>query len=119
MGLLPGASTVNPSTFVELCPPGLVIVRLYLPGDTPARGNVAVNRVDEKFDVDPGMVVLLFARLTVHPAMNLLPEIVTETELVFSPDDGVIIVITGSGLFTVKASVTVADEPSVFCMVRL
>ena len=111
---------VNALGFVPLKFPGLHTVRLYVPGDAPTRGNEPMILVAESDVTVPGIKLLvLLTRTIAAPGTNFIPLIVTWMVPLLYPDTGVIEVIDGFGFMTVKASLLVTFEPSLFLTVTL
>lgn len=99
-GSPPGESTVK--GFVASGAPWFETVRLYRPGVTPVSRTVQTILVSVSEVTDPGTRVLPLTRDILAPAANFDPVIVITGVSPEYPLDGLIEVITGAGLFTVK-----------------
>ena len=72
-------------------------VRLYVPGDTPVRGNVPDIFVADRDATVPGIAVLPLMRRMAAPETNFVPVIVIVMVPLLYPDTGVIEDIAGLG----------------------
>lgn len=114
VGLVAVSWTKKAPVFTTDDPSVLRMVRLYLPAGAPARGKVQRIRAVVRFVMVPVSVEVLLIRETDIPFRNPVPAMVTATLVELYPEMGVMEVIAGEVLVTVKAFERNPDLPSGF-----